>query len=120
MSDSAKWHQPALSRCFARRQTQKQPFIGLSSVAGTFSLGEACDLPMLCKDVASVVDVQEDDVPNWVEWLGREHLPEIQPIREQVTAVVKHSVLSKTNWEKLSMEDLSHIYHAAKRHKRSE
>lgn len=86
-----------------------------------FSLGEVCDLPLLCKEVASVVKIQEDEVSNWVDWLGKEHLPEIQPIRKQVTALVKQAVLSKkTFWEELSMEDLSHIYHAAKRLKKNE
>jgi hypothetical protein len=83
-----------------------------------FSLGETCDLAVLCKDVADVTKVQENEISDWVDWLNKEHLPEVQSIKDQVATLVKESVLAKQKfWEELSMEELRHIHNAAKRQK---
>jgi hypothetical protein len=83
-----------------------------------FSLGEACDLAVLCKDIADVTEVNENEISDWVDWLNKEHLPEVQLIKGQVATLVKKSVLAKQKfWEDLSMEELGQIHNAAKRQK---
>ncbi|GAQ78541.1 hypothetical protein KFL_000140620 [Klebsormidium nitens] len=73
-----------------------------------FSLGEACQVNELCRDVADVTSIDSDSLLGWIRWLKGEHVSAVDVIADKATAYVRRLVETK-NWANVSADLLETV-----------
>ena len=78
------------------------------SLQELFSLGEACQVIELCRDVADVTSINSDSLLGWIRWLKGEHVSAVDVIADKATAYVRRLVETK-NWANVSADLLETV-----------